>query len=248
MDIHTDQKAWFGAWATGVTPPRLSDTPYIYTAPSRKKRERCTRASCNGVTANSCPYRLCASHCRSAGGCSKHKLPITILPTRASITSIPLQSGLPPSISSSLGQFQSSSISEEDAFAAALDASKRDTLQSSGPMSYSSSSCNTVPVIAGGSSSAPQLQSQSVLRRPKVTSQLGGAWLTILNADDEDKVEKEKMALAKAEAAAEAKKSVDVVWYDQVCPPSDSMLRMAADMDMCAGLHCCKTLHFPGQE
>jgi hypothetical protein len=46
---------------------------------------------------------------------------------------------------------------------------------------------------------------------PKITSQLGGAWLEIVNADDADRVEKEKMVLAKADAASEAKKSVDIV-------------------------------------
>jgi hypothetical protein len=61
VDIHTDQKAWFGSWAVGVTPPRLSDTPYNYTAASCKQRERCTRAGCNEFTANGCPYRLCTS-------------------------------------------------------------------------------------------------------------------------------------------------------------------------------------------
>jgi hypothetical protein len=46
---------------------------------------------------------------------------------------------------------------------------------------------------------------------PKITSQLGGAWLEVLNADDADRVEKERMALAKAEAALDAKKSVEKV-------------------------------------
>ena len=86
------------------------------------------------------------------------------------------------------------------------------------------------------------------MHQPTVTSQLGGAWLTVLDADDEDKVEKEKMAIAKAEAAAEGKKSVDVVWYDKVCPPWSSMQRMPADMNMYTGLCYCKTLHFSGEE
>jgi surface antigen len=148
-----------------------------------------------------------------------------------------------------LDQFQSFSISEDDVIAAALDASKLNALQSSRPTSYSSSSRNTVPVTAGSSASTSQPQSQSVVRRPTVTSQLGGAWLTVLNADDEDKVEKEKMAIAKAEAAAEAKKSVDVVWYDKVRPPHGSMQCMPADtMNMYTGLCYCKTLHLSGEE
>lgn len=76
----------------------------------------------------------------------------------------------------------------------------------------------------------------------------GGAWLTILNADDEDKVKKEKIAIAKAEAAAEAKKSVDVVLYDKVHPLQGSMQHMPADMNMYTGLCYCKTLHFSGEE
>jgi hypothetical protein len=111
-----------------------------------------------------------------------------------------------------LDQFQLSNMSEEDAFAAALESSKLDVLASSESTSNSTSH-NMVPVTAGSSSSS----SQAVSCRPRIMSQLGGAWLAALKADDEDKVEKEKTAIAKAEAAAEAKKSVDVVWYDQVC-------------------------------
>jgi hypothetical protein len=52
--------------------------------------------------------------------------------------------------------------------------------------------------------------------RPKISSQLGGAWLAVIDADTADEVEKDKLLLAKAEAASEAKKSVDVMWYDKV--------------------------------
>jgi hypothetical protein len=40
--------------------------------------------------------------------------------------------------------------------------------------------------------------------------------LEVLDGDVQDELQKEKLQLAKAEAAAEAKKSVDVLWYDQV--------------------------------
>jgi hypothetical protein len=51
---------------------------------------------------------------------------------------------------------------------------------------------------------------------PKISSQLGGTWLAVIDADTADEVEKDKLLLAKAEAASEAKKSVDVMWYDKV--------------------------------
>jgi hypothetical protein len=41
--------------------------------------------------------------------------------------------------------------------------------------------------------------------------------VAVFDADAADKVEKEKLAIDKAEAASEARKSVDVIWYDQVC-------------------------------
>jgi hypothetical protein len=87
---------------------------------------------------------------------------------------------------------------------------------SSGSMSYSSSSQIMLPVAPGSSSAPSTSQSPVVSRRPKISSQLGGAWLAVLDADAADKVEKEKLAIDKAEAASEARKSVDVIWYDQV--------------------------------
>jgi hypothetical protein len=90
-DIHGDNKAWFGVWAAGVRPPRPSVVPTmptftvnpLYAATSWKQRQQCVSTNCKGFTANGCPYRLCASHCRLVGGCSKHKLPTTIHPQHA---------------------------------------------------------------------------------------------------------------------------------------------------------------------
>jgi hypothetical protein len=108
MDIHHDTRAWFGVWATGVTPPRpgavstpsrtafttstFAANPFSVVTP-RKPRERCAKTNCNGFTAKGCPYRLCVTHCRLAGGCSKHKLTTTIrLEQPSSDTSRPSQS------------------------------------------------------------------------------------------------------------------------------------------------------------
>jgi hypothetical protein len=45
---------------------------------------------------------------------------------------------------------------------------------------------------------------------------LGGAWLEVLDRDAADELHKEMVRLAKMEAASDAKKSVDVLWYDKV--------------------------------
>lgn len=45
---------------------------------------------------------------------------------------------------------------------------------------------------------------------------MGGAWIVQLDADAIDELEKQNALVAKAEAAAEAKKAVDVMWYDRV--------------------------------
>jgi hypothetical protein len=235
-DIHGDNKAWFGVWASGVKPTRPNAMPTtptpsfaammptlavhpLYATISQKPREQCVSTNCKGFTTNSCPYRLCASHCRLAGGCSKHKLPTTIHHQYASPNaSQPLQSDLAASLSSSLGQYQPSSISEEEALTTALKASLSDTAQTSNT-TYNSSSCLTTSVTAGSSSKPSIPNSPAVLCRPKISTQLGGTWLAVLDADDVNKVENERMALAKAEAASEAKKCVDVLWYDQVRSP-----------------------------
>lgn len=47
----------------------------------------------------------------------------------------------------------------------------------------------------------------------------------VIDADAADEVEKEKLLLAKAEAASEAKKSVDVMWYDRVSVFAQRQLR-----------------------
>jgi hypothetical protein len=216
-DVHSDRKAWFGVWPTGVTPlrPNAGPASLPHIVSSRKQKERCATANCRGFTANGCPYRLCATHCRSAGGCSKHKIMPTIISAQESLfPSSPLESTFSTSPSSGVGQFQSSQLLDNDVITAALEASMLDIPTSSGSMSYSSSSQTTLPV-APGSSSAPST-SPIVSRRPKISSQLGGAWLAVLDADAADKVEKEKLAIDKAEAASEARKSVDVIWYDQV--------------------------------
>ena len=106
-------------------------------------------------------------------------------------------------------------MSEEDVLTTALEASCHHTAQRLDATSYSSS-LRTMTAITVGSSSAPTVShNPAVSRRPKISTQLGGAWLAVLDADDANKVEKEKMVLAKAVAAAEAKKNVDILWYDQ---------------------------------
>jgi Ulp1 family protease len=92
---------------------------------------------------------------------------------------------------------------------AGLEASRLHTSTSSVATSYASSS--RVTVLSAAESSVRHSPAQ-----PKISSQLGGAWLEVLDGDVQDELQKEKLQLAKAEAAAEAKKSVDVLWYDQV--------------------------------
>jgi len=116
-----------------------------------------------------------------------------------------------------VSEYQDVNLSEEDALMVGLEASQLDaenTLPPSGSTSYSSSSRVSVSTTAGSSTSH---SSPILSRRPKISSQLGGAWLELLDRDARDEVQKENLRLAKAEAAAEAKKSVDLLWYDQVC-------------------------------
>jgi hypothetical protein len=205
-NIHSDQRAWFGLWPLGVLPTPLRPNPSVRsTAVSNfivpvsitpwKQRERCTITDCRGFTAMGCPYHRCAGHCRTAGGCSKHKVPI------AAPQGPP--SSQPPFLSrpaeSNIGEYQDAGITEEDALNAALEASRSET--------------------PGDSSSAPAdplCNAPLPSRRPKISSQLGGAWLKVIDADAADELQKETVRLAKAEAALEAKKTVDVMWYDQV--------------------------------
>jgi hypothetical protein len=210
-DIHADRHAWFGVWPTGVPPPRhhtLSpdSAPFIASqSPTpRRTKERCSKAACNGFTAKGCPYRHCASHCRKAGGCTKHKVPVAPL-AALSQSPFPLSASQPPVIN----EYQNIAISEEDALMAGLEASRLHTSTSSVATSYASSS--RVTVLSAAESSVRHSPAQ-----PKISSQLGGAWLEVLDGDVQDELQKEKLQLAKAEAAAEAKKSVDVLWYDQV--------------------------------
>jgi hypothetical protein len=116
-----------------------------------------------------------------------------------------------------ISEYQDVNLSEEDALMVGLEALQLDaenTLPPSGSTSYSSSSCVSVLTMAGSSTS----HSSPILSRcPKISSQLEGAWLELLDHDARDEVQKENLRLAKAEAAAEAKKSVDLLWYDQVC-------------------------------
>jgi hypothetical protein len=95
--------------------------------------------------------------------------------------------------------YQDAGITEEDALSAALEASQSET--------------------QGASSSLPAdhlCNSPLPLHCPKISSQLGGAWLKVIDADAADELRKETVQLAKAEAALEAKKTVDVMWYDQI--------------------------------
>ena len=229
-DIHTDKRAWFGVWPAGVLPPQYAprapvSAPFITSqspAPRRAK-ERCGTPNCAGFTAMGCPYRRCASHCRKAGGCNKHKVPNTQqarsfnLPASPRLPSsspqLPLSANQPLAVS----EYQNVTTSEEDALMAAIEALRLDaenTLPPSGSTSYSSSSRIPASTMAGSSTSDP---SPTLSRRPKISSQLGGAWLELLDRDAQDEVQKENLRLAKAEAAAEVKKSVDLLWYDQVC-------------------------------
>jgi hypothetical protein len=116
-----------------------------------------------------------------------------------------------------VSEYQNVTTSEEDALMAAIEASRLDaenTLPPSGSTSYSSSSRIPASTMAGSSTSN---SSPILSHRPKISSQLGGAWLELLDCDAQDEVQKENFRLAKAEAAAEAKKNVDLLWYDQVC-------------------------------
>jgi hypothetical protein len=229
-DIHHDKRAWFGIWGTGVTPHQpsavsipshtISTTstfvvnPFSAVTPC-KPREQCAKANCSGCTVKGCPYRLCTTHCRLAGGCSKHKMKTIRLKQPSSDTSRPSQSNPLASPPSSLGQYQPFSILKEDVLTTALEASSHNTTQRPNATSYSSSS-HTMTTITVGSSSAPTIsRNPAVLHHPKISTQLEGAWLAVLDANDVDKVEKEKVVLVKAEVAAEAKKNVDILWYDQ---------------------------------
>jgi hypothetical protein len=157
-----------------------------------------------------------------------------------------LESNLAAWLSSSLGQYQPSSISEEDALTTALEASLGDTAQTFNT-TYNSSSRLTTSVTAGSSSGSSVPNSPTVSRQPRISTQLGGTWLTVLDADDADKVENERMALAKAEAASEAKKSVDVLWYDQV-RSSCALHSMHKLTLILAGFCERKAFHLPGQQ
>lgn len=117
---------------------------------------------------------------------------------------------------SDTGQYQDAAVSEEDALTTALQASRLelpDASRMSEPTSYNSASRVLIPTVAGGSSSVPH---PTATPRPRISSQLGGAWLEVLDRDAADELHKEMVRLAKMEAASDAKKSVDVLWYDKV--------------------------------
>jgi hypothetical protein len=219
--MHVDKRAWFGVWPAGTVPPRFAAALPANVAPHtlpmprkaqelpRKARERCSTRDCKGFTAMACPYRHCAGHCRRAGGCNTHRIPAPAFQMPPLIDSEPSLPARQPSTPTAL--YQDTGLSEEDALAAAIEVSHQESISnaSSEGLKYNSSARVFAPTMAGNSM-APSGPS-----RPKITSQLGGAWLEVVNADDADRVEKEKMVLAKADAASEAKKSVDVVWYDE---------------------------------
>lgn len=221
-DVHSDKRAWFGVWLAGVVPSRPvpASSPAIdsirESAAPRKAKQRCGKHSCKGFTAMGCPYRYCASHCRQAGGCPKHKLPPSqsFLPISRDSQSAPVTQQV-----SRVDQYQDTTISEEEALLAAIQASRAEgqsTPTLSASQAFSSSSGASVPTAASSSSAASTSREPAAPRRPKISTQLGGAWLEIIDGDAADELEKEKRSLAKAEAASEAKKSVDVMWYDQV--------------------------------
>lgn len=123
---------------------------------------------------------------------------------------------------SDIHKYQHADVSEEDALAAALEASHTEVHgppQPADATSFNSSSHSSISMVAGTSSTISASRELPVSRRPKISTQLGGAWLEVLNADAADEVEKVKLASAEAESAAEAKKNVDVMWYDQVSRP-----------------------------
>ena len=74
----------------------------------------------------------------------------------------------------------------------------------------------SAPVASSSSSTGHSSNAPPPSRRPKISSQLGGAWLKVIDADAADELQKENARLAKAQAALDAKKTVDVMWYDQV--------------------------------
>jgi len=165
-DIHADRRAWFGVWPTGVPPPRhhtLSpdNAPFITSqSPTpRWTKEQCSEAACNGFTAKGCPYRHCASHCRKAGGCTKHKVPVAAL----SHSPIPSSSANQPL---AIAEYQNIATPEEEALMAGLEASRLHTSTSSMATSYASSSRVTVLSAAGSSASHSPA-------RPRISLQLG---------------------------------------------------------------------------
>lgn len=252
--MHSDKRAWFGVWLTGVVPSR----PVPASSPSidsirespapRKAKQRCGKPSCKGFTAMGCPYQYCASHCRQAGGCPKHKLPPlqSFLPTSHHSQSAPVTQQ-----ASRVDQYQDTTISEEEALLAAIQASRTQDLSTptlSAPQMFSSSSGTSVPTAASSSSTASTSREPAAPRRPKISSQLGGTWLEILDGDAADELEKEKQSLAKAEAASEAKKSVDVMWYDQVRLSYHSDLKCVLTLLPNPGLVPRETFHLSGKE
>jgi hypothetical protein len=109
-------------------------------------------------------------------------------------------------------QYQDAILSDEDALAAALKISCQ--LHPSSSSVPSSSVCVTAPATTGATSStASTSQIPVISSKPRCTSQLGGAWITQLDADAIDELEKQNTLVAKVEAATEAKKAVDIMWY-----------------------------------
>lgn len=154
------------------------------------------------------------THCCQTGGCNTHKVPISTF-------QLPLANPPLPSLdaSSHISYYQDIEICEEDALASALEISRlesRNAPSSSGSQSYASLMFVAVPTAAGASTPTSVSHTPVKPTRPKIGSQLGSAWLAVIDADAADEVEKDRLLLAKAEATSEAKKSVDVMWYDKV--------------------------------
>jgi hypothetical protein len=147
------------------------------------------------------------------GGCKQHKVVVAMpvsqpRPSAASSIAATRPSG------AGANQYQDAVLSDEDALAAALEISRQ--LHPSSSSDPSSSVHVAAPATVGASSTASTSQTPVVSSKPRCTSQLGGAWIVQLDADAIDELEKQNALVAKAEAAAEAKKAVDVMWYDRV--------------------------------